>query len=207
MLRRAAQRVTVAALAATVLTAQTGNEVKLENPLARVLRLTAQPHQPSGPREHTMNRVLVFRDPGRIKVTTGSKVETLEVKSGEVRWDPAGAPYVSENVTDHPIEIVEIELRNTPKVPPLVLPAIDPTTADADHYIVALENDQVRVLRVHYGPHEKGALHQHVRGRVVVNLSPQLRARFGDVRMSGAETHSEENATDQAVDRLAVELK
>ncbi len=72
---------------------------------------------------------------------------------------------------------------------------------------VELENEQVRVLRVRYGPHEKGGLHQHVRERVVVNLSPQLRARFGDVRMSGAETHSEENATDESVERLAVELK
>ncbi len=41
MRRRATQRVAIAALAATVLTAQTGNEVKLENPLARVLQLTA----------------------------------------------------------------------------------------------------------------------------------------------------------------------
>jgi hypothetical protein len=194
-------------VAATALSAQAASDVKLDNPLARVLQITLQPHYPDAPREQTLNRVLVFRDAGRIKVTSGSKVDTLEVAAGDVRWDAAGAFYVTENLADHPIEIVEIELRNTPRAPPIVLPAIDPATADAEHYKVALENDQVRVLRVHYGPHEKGGPHQHVRDRVVVNLSPQLRARFGDVRMSGAETHSEENATDQAVDRLAVELK
>ncbi len=201
-------RIVFVALAAAGLSAQTASDdVKLDHPLARVRQFTLQPHESAGPLEHPRNRVLVFRDAGRMTFTAAAKKEDIDVKAGEVRWDPTGAPYAIANATDHPIEIVEIELKNTPRAPPLVLPAIDPVTADAEHYRVEFENEQVRVLRVRYGPHEKGGLHQHVRERVVVNLTPQLRARFGDVRMSGAETHSEENATDQAVERLAVELK
>jgi len=41
------------------------------------------------------------------------------------------------------------------------LRAQDAVKADAKHYTVAFENDQVRVLKVHYGPGEKSAMHSH----------------------------------------------
>jgi quercetin dioxygenase-like cupin family protein len=37
----------------------------------------------------------------------------------------------------------------------------DAVTADPAHYTVEFENDQVRVLRVVYGPHEKSVMHEH----------------------------------------------
>jgi hypothetical protein len=39
--------------------------------------------------------------------------------------------------------------------------AQDPVKVDAKHYKVEFENDQVRVLRIRYGPHEKSVLHEH----------------------------------------------
>ena len=33
---------------------------------------------------------------------------------------------------------------------------LDPVAVDTKHYKVEFENEHVRVLRVHYGPHEKG---------------------------------------------------
>ena len=39
--------------------------------------------------------------------------------------------------------------------------AQDAVTVDPAHYTVAFENDQVRVLRVVYGPHEKSVMHEH----------------------------------------------
>ena len=42
-----------------------------------------------------------------------------------------------------------------------VVMAQDPVKVDSKHYTVEFENDQVRVLRVKYGPHEKSVMHQH----------------------------------------------
>jgi hypothetical protein len=37
----------------------------------------------------------------------------------------------------------------------------DPVHVDPKHYTVELENDQVRVVRVRYGPHEKSETDGH----------------------------------------------
>ena len=80
-------------------------------------------------------------------------------------------------------------------------------TVGRARYKVELENEFVRVLRVHYGPKEKAQTHQHILNRVVVYLNDQPNAKADDVRMAGAATHAEENASDQPADRIAVELK
>ena len=90
---------------------------------------------------------------------------------------------------------------------PAPVSALDPAVVDARHYKVAFENDQVRVLRVHYDAHDKGALHRHILNRVVVYLNDQPGAKTDEVRASGAATHTEENASDQPSDRIAVEFK
>lgn len=61
---------------------------------------------------------------------------------------------VSENITDHAFQIVEIELKNKPQAQ-IAMPDLDPLKADPKHYSLEFENDQVRVLRVRFGPHEK----------------------------------------------------
>src|SRR5260370_34060839 len=39
--------------------------------------------------------------------------------------------------------------------------AQDPVKVDPNHYKVEFENAQVRVLRIHYGAHEKSVMHSH----------------------------------------------
>jgi uncharacterized RmlC-like cupin family protein len=214
LMRQISKWIWLAAFSAASPHGQSANQARtqtqrdgIENATVRVVTVNEQPHQPSPPHERPMNRVLVFRDAGQMTWTAGGKVEKLEFKAGDMKWDPAGSPYVSENITDHPVQVVVIELKSTPKDPPLVLSNLDMLVSDSEHYKLAFENDQVRVLRVRYGPHEKGNLHQHARGRVIVNLSPELRAKYGDVRWAEAETHQETNDADYAVERLAVEAK
>ncbi len=45
----------------------------------------------------------------------------------------------------------------------LAAPALaqDAAKADPDHYKVEFENDEVRVLRITYGPGEKSSMHHH----------------------------------------------
>ena len=42
-----------------------------------------------------------------------------------------------------------------------IVSAQDAVKADPKHYTVVSENDQVRILRVHYGAHEKSVMHSH----------------------------------------------
>lgn len=39
--------------------------------------------------------------------------------------------------------------------------AQDPTVVEPTHYKLAFETDKVQVVDVHYGPHEKSAMHGH----------------------------------------------
>ncbi len=97
--------------------------------------------------------------------------------------------------------------------------AQDAVTTDAKHYTVEFENDNVRVLRVRYGPKEKSVMHSHP-DSVAVSLS-NMQGKFtgadgksenrsfkmGEVRWSPAETHMPENLGDKPFEVILVELK
>ena len=180
---------------------------RLDTPQARVIVATLQPRTPSIARNgHATNRVLIYLDDGVMTVTEGGQPTRIEFHRGDVRWRPAGGAYTAENISDHPIRILEVDLKG-PAAGPAPVSALDPVTVDGRHYKVELDNEQVRVLRVHYEPHEKGQAHEHILNRVVVYLNDQPGAKADDVRMAGAATHAEENASDRPADRIAVELK
>jgi hypothetical protein len=181
---------------------------KVDTPQARAYFATLQPHTPSIARTgHATNRVLIYLDNGVMTRQEGTgKPEAIEFHRGDVRWRPASGAYVAENTSDHPIRILEIDLKGKPGSP---VPAskLDPTVVDAKHYKVEFDNDQVRVLRVHYDAHDKGERHEHLLNRVVLYLNDQPGAKTDEVRVSGPGTHTEENAGDTPADRIAVELK
>ena len=97
--------------------------------------------------------------------------------------------------------------------------AQDAVKVDPQHYKVELENDQVRVLRIHYGPHEKSIMHAHPNAVAVFltanrskfmlpdGKSEERSWKVGDARWTPAETHLPENLTDQPLDLVLVELK
>ena len=180
---------------------------RLDTPQVRVYVATLQPRTPSISRTgHATNRVLIYLDEGVMTRTEGDQKTTINFKRGDVRWRPASGAYTAENTSDHPIRILEVDLKGPPagaaKVSALDAPVVDPT-----HYKVEFENEYVRVLRIHFGPNEKGQTHEHILNRVVLYLNDQANAKADDVRMAGAATHAEENATAQPADRIAVELK
>ena len=180
---------------------------RLDTPQARVIVATLQPRTPSvAANGHATNRVLIYLDDGVMTRKEGDRSTTIEFHRGDVRWRPASGAYTAENIGDRPIRILEIDLKGPPAGPAPVS-KLDPVAVDAAHYKVELENEQVRVLRVHYGPREKGQTHEHILNRVVLYLNDQPNAKADDVRMAGAATHAEENASDQPADRIAVELK
>ena len=194
-------------LPAVCLPAEVPDGVKIDSPQARVLVVTDQPHHASALHEHPMNRVMIYLNDGEMKTTTqAGKVEKVKFKAGNVRWSPAEGPHISENITDHPFQIVEIELKNKPQ-PSLAMSDMEPGKADPKHYKLEFENDQVRVLRVRFGPNEKGVLHEHKLNHIVVYLTDQARGKAGEVRLDEPMTHSEQNPLDHPVERIAIDLK
>lgn len=97
--------------------------------------------------------------------------------------------------------------------------AQDPVKVDPKHYKVESENAQVRVLRIHYGPHEKSVMHSHPNA-VVVYLSDgdirmtlpdgktqESKGKLGEAVYTPAGTHNPENIGDKPFDAVLVELK
>ena len=101
----------------------------------------------------------------------------------------------------------------------VILQAQDAVKVDAKHYTVAFENDQVRVLKAHYGPGEKSAMHSHpntvavfltdTKGRFTFpdGKSQDFDRKAGDVMSNDATVHLPENTGDKAFDVVVIELK
>jgi len=100
-----------------------------------------------------------------------------------------------------------------------ILSAQDAVKVDPKHYTVVSENDQVRILKVHYGPHEKSVMHSHP-ATVAVFLTDakgqfsypdgkqeSFALKAGDAQYSASATHLPENTSDDAMDLIVVELK
>jgi quercetin dioxygenase-like cupin family protein len=93
------------------------------------------------------------------------------------------------------------------------------TKVDAKHYSVVSENAQVRILKVHYGAHEKSIMHSHPatvavflsdgKGRFTFpdGKSQDFVVKSGDAMYSAAATHLPENTGDQPLDLIVIELK
>jgi hypothetical protein len=189
--------------------ASPADEIKLDNDLVRVIVDTELPFETEAPRQHPMNRVLIYLDDAHINlVSDDGRVEDIDVKANDIRWSRPGAPYIIENHSGHPLRIVEIQLKkNTPGSMTPADPKLDPTEVDREHYRIEYENPQVRVLRVHFEPHYKSPVHKHLYNRVVYYLNDQGSQKAGDIRMIGPQTHSEENLGDSDADRIAIEIK
>ncbi len=97
--------------------------------------------------------------------------------------------------------------------------AQDAVKVDPKHYKVESENAEVRILRIHYGPHEKSVMHSHP-DSVVTYLSDgtmkmhtpdgktvDTTGKVGQTLFTPAGTHMPENPSDKPFDAVLVELK
>jgi quercetin dioxygenase-like cupin family protein len=100
-----------------------------------------------------------------------------------------------------------------------IAPAQDAAKVDPKHYTVVTDNEQVRVLKAHYGPHEKSVMHSHP-ATVAVFLTDasgtftfpdgkkeNFNSKAGDTQYGAAGTHLPENTSDKAMDVIVIELK
>lgn len=101
------------------------------------------------------------------------------------------------------------------------IPALaqDPTKVDSKHYKVEFENSRVRILRVHYGPHEKSVMHSHPDAVAIFQQDGRVKMTFangkteerdmkaGQTLFTPAIRHLPENMTDNDMEVILVELK
>lgn len=97
--------------------------------------------------------------------------------------------------------------------------AQDAAKVDPEHYKVEFENDQVRILRITYGPHEKSVMHWHPEGVAVFLTGGKGQFTFPDGKKQeitwtpgqaiwlDAGKHLPENLTDKPFELIQVELK
>lgn len=101
---------------------------------------------------------------------------------------------------------------------PMVM-AQDAVKADPKHYSVMSENEQVRILKVHYGAHEKSIMHSHPDAVAVFlndanvhfsypdGKSEDRSVKAGDAQFTPHTVHLPENAGDSGMDVIVIEMK
>ena len=97
--------------------------------------------------------------------------------------------------------------------------AQDPVQVDPRHYKVMLESNEVRVLQITYGPHEKSVMHEHPASVVVCLTDQDVKFTFpdgkteerhmkaGQSELHAAGKHLPENLSDKPLEAVLVELK
>lgn len=97
--------------------------------------------------------------------------------------------------------------------------AQDAVKVDPTHYSVITENDRVRVLKIHYGAHEKSVMHSHPDSVAVFLTDAKVQftgsdgktnesqIKAGESLYTSAQVHLPENVGDQPMEAILVELK
>ena len=97
--------------------------------------------------------------------------------------------------------------------------AQDATVVDPEHYKVEFENDQVRVLRITYGPMEKSVMHSHPEGVAVFltdgnikftlpdGTTQDIKVEAGQVIWSPETAHQPENSGKESFEVIQIEFK
>jgi beta-alanine degradation protein BauB len=111
--------------------------------------------------------------------------------------------------------------RNCPMAQPKPQPMTrrDPVTVDPDHYRVESEDDQVRILRIHYPAKAKSVMHGHPASVAIFLTDGECRFTYpdgktedhklkaGQTMVMPAMEHLPENTGTKAFDVILVELK
>lgn len=192
----------------------------IDNDSVRVLEDRQDPHVKTQMHQHKLNRVMIYRTAGTQDIVSADGKKTvLSFKKNDVLWSPAAGMHTSEVASAEPLSLVEIELKK-PGAGKKVTTTLDPVKVDPKKYKVEFENDQVRVTRVHYGPHESAPLHEHQLTRVILYLTDahmritaadgtviETPHKAGEIVYGGAAKHSETNTSGEAIDIIVAELK
>jgi hypothetical protein len=179
----------------------------IDNAVAKVALSAGKPGEITKPHVHLTNRVMIYFEAGTntIRYPDGRSAPE-HFKAGEVQWNNAMGTHTAEIGAKGPVDIVHVELKS----PPAMKPTVEPAALDR-HFKIELDNNQVRVLRLHLGKGEKTRAYQERLERLLVPLtamrwkSAQLQP--GEVQWLMPGTQSDQNTGDAAYEAIIVEFK
>ena len=192
-------------------------KVVLENDSVRVLHFTEAGHSKLPMHSHPDYVTVGFTIDHSKYTFPDGKTSDQRTKAGGVTYSKA-LTHAYENLTGTASESIMVELKK-PAAGGAVKTALDPVKVDPKHYKVVLENDQVRVLRAKYGPHEKSVMHEHPAsvavfmndGHAKFNLpdgtSQDIDSKAHSATWADAGKHLPENVGDKAFEVIVIELK
>ena len=140
--------------------------VEFENEWVRIIRATSPPGHKTNRHTHRGGVYVTLEgSPGRSTFDDGEVAESEAPNPGDIgdTFAIAGLPHVSENLGDTPNTGVMVELK-IEDGSPLDPPSQDAVVVDGDHHTVELENELVRVVRMHYPEGYSTPPHNHYPG-------------------------------------------
>jgi quercetin dioxygenase-like cupin family protein len=182
------------------------HKVEIDNADVRVLRITFAPGEKAPLHDHP-NGVAVFLSDGMNRLTTpGQKPTENPQKRGDVVLLNAGKHSV-ENVGKTRTEVLLVELKK-PGSAAYKGMSLDPVKLVPKNYVVAAENEHVRVIHLRSAAGDKSVEHEHP-SNVVVRLADSGTTKANTVTWQpGPEKHGgTPPLTATANDVIIVELK
>jgi quercetin dioxygenase-like cupin family protein len=192
-------------------------KVVFENDRVRVLHFNEPPHSKLPMHSHPDYVTVGFTTNHSKYTLPDGKTSDERTKADDVTYSK-GLTHAYENLSDAASESVMVELKN-PGAAAAAKTTLDPVKLDPKHYKVVINNDQVRVLRAKYGPHEKSVMHEHPAsvavfmsdGHVKFTLpdgtSQDVNAKAHFVTWADAGKHLPENVGDTPLEVIVIELK
>jgi len=141
---------------------------------------------------------------------------SVDLNSGDVRYCDSVSPGDITRPHNTAVREIRVELKAAPETTQL---ALDAVRVEPTRFKVVLENDRVRVVRLRFGPRERGVMVSHP-PRVLVTLTDvSVKLLFADGRTDergapagvaarlGTETLQTENARTEPLEVVLVEPK
>src|ERR1051325_922859 len=191
-------------------------KVLFENDRVRVLHFNEPAHGKLPMHSHPAYVTVGFTADHSKYTFPDGKTTDERSKADDVTYSK-GLTHAYENLSGTKSESVMVELKKPGAGAPKITQ--DPVKVDPKHYKVVLNNDQFRVLRVKYGPHEKSVMHEHPASVAVFitdghakftlpdGTSQDSNSKAHDATWADAGKHLPENVGDKPFEVIVVELK
>lgn len=191
-------------------------KVLFENDRVRVLHFNEPAHGKLPMHSHPAYVTVGFTADHSKYTFPDGKTTDERSKADDVTYSK-GLTHAYENLSATKSESVMVELKKPGAGAPKITQ--DPVKVDPKHYKVVLNNDQFRVLRVKYGPHEKSVMHEHPASVAVFitdghakftlpdGTSQDSNSKAHDATWADAGKHLPENVGDKPFEVIVVELK
>ena len=192
-------------------------KVVFENDRVRVLRFNEPPHSKLAMHSHPAYVAVGFTNGYSRYTFPDGKTSEQRTKAGGVAYSKP-VTHASEEMAGTTSEAIMVELKETGAGTPAKV-TLDPVKLDPKHYKTIIDNDEVRVLQVNYGPHEKSVMHEHpasvavfmTGGRTKFTLpdgtSQNVDSQAEGATWNDAVKHLPENVGDRPFRAIVIELK